>query len=118
MQIERFYPNRSGLRCVFGELELAVLYALWQAEAGAIDCATVHRRLFKGGYRRALTTIQTTLHRLVNKGIVERRAEPGTGRRGSAVRWVYTARYSHAQLVEELCHVVQGILTSLRQTSA
>jgi predicted transcriptional regulator len=62
-------PERSRAR-VLGRLERAVLDALWSA--GAVDVKTMHRAV---GAPRGIApnTIQSTLERLVRKGLAERR---------------------------------------------
>jgi BlaI family penicillinase repressor len=62
-------PERSRAQ-VLGALERAVLDALWSG--GAADVKAMHRRV--GEARRiASNTIQSTLERLVRKGLAERR---------------------------------------------
>jgi predicted transcriptional regulator len=59
--------NRTGLARLFGELEAAVMEALWDLGDGTV--ATVSAEL---GTAQQYTTIQTVLNRLVDKGILER----------------------------------------------
>ena len=74
-----------------GELEMAVMEHVW--EQGSTDVKVAHRAI---GARRAITpnTVQSTLKRLWEKGLLERHKE------GHA--YVYGARVDRRQLTERL----------------
>lgn len=83
-----------------GELEQAVLDALWELDASAADGASgasgreVHDKL--AGRDLAYTTVMTVLDRLVAKDVVERERD------GRAFR--YSPRLSRAAMTAELMH--------------
>ena len=61
--------GREDLAALFGRLEVVVLDMLWSAD-GPLTVKAAHKRLRDHGY--TLTTVQTTLNRLVDKGILVR----------------------------------------------
>lgn len=96
------------------EAELAVLEVLWKAPAGPNE---LMEKLAKKGPDWAYTTVQTLLHRLLEKGFVTR------ARKG--VTQVYTASVDREELVaqhvsdlaERLCQgAMSPLLASLVKT--
>ncbi|WP_298860614.1 BlaI/MecI/CopY family transcriptional regulator [uncultured Microbacterium sp.] len=82
-----------------GELERAVMDALWDAD-GALSAYDVQSRLGADGRPLAVTTLLTVLSRLEKKGFVssDRSVRPHH----------YTATSSRAEHVAELMHTVLG----------
>ncbi len=68
----RFKPEPTGVRTELGDLERAVMEALWHA--GTCTVSEVHRQVSQV-HEVALTTVATTLERLRRKGLVERSGE-------------------------------------------
>ena len=82
-----------------GELEQAVLEALWDLDAGSgASGRQVHERL--AGRDLAYTTVMTVLDRLVGKDVVVRERE------GRAFR--YAPRRTRAEMIAELMHEALG----------
>lgn len=95
----RFKAEPTGVRTELGNLEQAVMEALWTC--GECPAAQVHQQVSQK-HQVALTTVVTTLERLRRKGIVER-----TGTRRS---YRYRAKYQRDQLerrivAEALAHL-------------
>jgi len=70
------------------EAELAVLEALWKSPGAPNE---LQERLAQNGPEWAYTTVQTLLHRLLEKGFVERKRE--------GVAQIYTAAIDRDELV-------------------
>ena len=82
-----------------GELEQAVLEALWDLDSGSgASGREVHERL--AGRDLAYTTVMTVLDRLVGKDVVVRERE------GRAFR--YASRRTRAEMTAELMHEALG----------
>lgn len=98
---QRFRPERTGVSAPLGELETAVMRHIWVCgEAGCL-AAEVQRTL-EAEQAIALTTVLTTLERLLAKGILRREKE------GKANR--YHAMVSEQALEER---IVAGVLNGL-----
>jgi predicted transcriptional regulator len=80
--MERGIPRRLDVR---GDLQAEIMLALW--EVGEATVEDVRRRQPRGR-RRAYTTIQTVMNRLVERGLLDRE------RRGRG--YIYRARYNEA----------------------
>ena len=96
------------------EAELELLEALWKAPAAPNE---LQERLAKKGTTRAYTTVQTLLHRLLEKGFVKREK--------AGVAQIYSAAVSRDELMaahvrdlaERLCDgSVSPLLLSLVKT--
>ncbi|MDY6983557.1 MAG: BlaI/MecI/CopY family transcriptional regulator [Pseudomonadota bacterium] len=90
---------QSTLPNTLGELELCVMAEIWQAPG--IDAKTV-AELISRQHPSTLSTIQSTLERLVRKGLLERE------KFGHAFN--YTALVSRAELLGLLMKDVIGLL--------
>lgn len=100
-----FKPGARGPAQVLGDLEAAVIEALWDQPDQTVTEVEVHLR-----ERRAIahTTVLTTLDRLFRKGYVTRE------RRGKA--FVYAARYSPEEFDRAMAHeVLGGLLATLSE---
>lgn len=65
--------SKSGLEHWLGPLEARVMDVLWSSDRRPLPLQRVWREL--GSYEWAMTTIQTTLNRLVAKGLVGRNSD-------------------------------------------
>jgi predicted transcriptional regulator len=103
-----FRPHGLGIGRVLGELETAVMEALWESVA-AQSVSDVERHL-----RRtrdiAHTTVLTTLDRLHRKGYLTRE------KRGKA--FIYAPRYTRAEFEHGLAQEVLGALLNASDTPA
>ena len=68
----RFSPTKDGLVKVLGPLETEIMQTIWQDERSTVK--KVHRKLSQ---QRdiAYTTVMTTMSRLAEKGVLNRRRE-------------------------------------------
>jgi len=89
------------------EAELAVLEVLWKAPAGPNE---LQEKLAKKGPDWAYTTVQTLLHRLLEKGFVTRRREGVTQLYSAAVDRDELVAQHVSDLAQRLC---QGALSPL-----
>src|SRR5437870_676180 len=95
---QRFRPQRTGIGAPLGELETVVMRHVW--ECGEAGCLAAEVQQALGVEQNvALTTVLTTLDRLLNKGIVSRERE------GKAHR--YHAAISERELEQR---IVNGVL--------
>jgi predicted transcriptional regulator len=69
--LSRLHPDREGIELALGDLEAAVMRAVWQA-AAAVNVEDVRTTLNTQGREMAYTTIMTTLSRLEKKGLLQR----------------------------------------------
>lgn len=99
--IRRTRPEKTGVRAPLGELETAVMRQIWDCGPRGCQGSDVQRAL-ESEKPVALTTVLTTLDRLIEKGILHRKRE------GRAFR--YWALLSEDQLQER---IVDGVLTNL-----
>ena len=99
--IRRIRPEKTGVRAPLGDLEQAVMRHVWACEHDGCLAAGVQEVL---GRERpiALSTVLTTLDRLLDKGILKRERE------GKAYR--YRAALSEEQLQDR---IVEGVLGDL-----
>lgn len=112
-----FTTGRDGIAAVLGPLETQIMCALWEREI-AVSIRTLRREdTAFGGL--AASTIQTTLHRLVEKGWVERYED-------SSQRWSshnYRPRFDESMfrlyviraLLKDLPSFGQGIIDERRR---
>lgn len=100
-----FKPGGVGVRSVLGELETAVMEALW---AGPGQTVSAVETLLQRRRPIAHTTVLTTLDRLHRKGYLTR------DRQGKA--FVYTPRFSRDEFERAMAEEVLGAL--LAQFSA
>lgn len=106
--------RRSKVFKSISEAELAVLEVLWKAPAGPNE---LQEKLARKGPDWAYTTVQTLLHRLLEKGYVTRKRD--------GVTQVYTAAVDREELVarhvsdlaQRLCQgAMSPLLASLVKT--
>ena len=98
---QRFRPERTGIGGPLGELEADVMHSVWaRGESGCLAAEVKQALSIKQGI--ALTTVLTTLDRLMQKGILRRERE------GKAHR--YHAVVSKQELEQR---IVEGVLNSL-----
>ena len=98
---QRFRPERTGVTAPLGELEAAIMRVLWSEPTTGCLAAEVQAAL-PAEQPAALTTILTTLDRLLTKGIVCRERE------GKAYR--FRALFTQDELERR---IVTGVLNSL-----
>ncbi len=97
----RFKPEPTGTRTELGDLERAVMEALWQS--GGCTVSEAHQ-LVSLKHQVALTTIATTLERLRRKGLVERSGQ----RRSYQYRPALTQEQLERRIVREtLAHLAE-----------
>lgn len=82
--------SQSTLPNTLGELELAVMDSVWTSPEGLCDAKQVLDRITQR-HPSTLSTIQSTLERLVRKGMLDREKQ------GHA--FIYTALVSRAELL-------------------
>jgi predicted transcriptional regulator len=99
--IRRVRPERTGVRAPLGDLEQAVMRHIWNCGLTGCQGIDIQREL-DGERPIAVTTVLTTLDRLLNKGIVRRERE------GKAYR--YWALLSEDQLQQR---IVEGVMGNL-----
>ena len=98
---QRFRPERTGVSTPLGELEAVIMQYVWACgEAGCL-AADIQKALEKE-QPVALTTVLTTLDRLLQKSIVQRERE------GKAHR--YRASVTEQELEQR---IVAGVLDNL-----
>jgi predicted transcriptional regulator len=71
---QRFRPQRTGVGAPLGALETAIMHHVWASGDAGCLAAEVQQAL-EIGQSVALTTVLTTLDRLLNKDIVRRERE-------------------------------------------
>lgn len=98
---QRFRPERTGIGGPLGALETAIMQEVWFCGDQGCRAADLRQTLDKQ-QTIAITTVLTTLARLLNKGIVRRDKE------GKAYR--YFAAVTESELE---AHIVSGVLDSL-----
>lgn len=96
----RFVPGRTGHASPLGELEQAVMDAVWRL-AAPVSVGDAHAAL-PGGREVAYNTVKTTMERLADKGILSRRKE------GKA--YVYAARVTREELERRIVATALGRL--------
>lgn len=101
----RFRPTAEGLERWFGFLEAEIMDIVWsQPPAAIITVSRVHRAI--GDTRElAYTTVMTTMGRLAEKGVLQRRR--------SGLAYVYTAACTREEF-EEI--QIRAIVASLEIT--
>lgn len=99
--IRRTRPEKTGVGAPLGDLELAVMRHVWACGPDGCQGADVQQSLERER-PVALTTVLTTLDRLLHKGILRR------ARDGKAYR--YWAVFSEEQLQQR---IVEGVLGRL-----
>ena len=98
---QRFRPARTGIAGPLGDLEAEVMRQVWSS--GETGCLAAEVQYALSVVQNvALTTVLTTLDRLLQKGIVERE------RAGKAYR--YRAAVTEQQLEQR---IVTGVLNNL-----
>ena len=98
----RIRPEQQGLRTSLFDLEAEIMETVWSHEWDEFTVADVHGALEKTK-EIAYTTVMTTVARLHEKEILDRRKD---GR-----RYVYRPRMDRAEFIEEM---TREVLTSLR----
>ena len=98
---QRFRPERTGIAGPLGELEAEVMNQVWTNGEMGYLAADIQSAL-SVAHNVALTTVLTTLDRLLQKGIVTRERE------GKAYR--YHAAVTERQLEQR---IVTGVLNKL-----
>jgi predicted transcriptional regulator len=83
--MQRGTPRRLDVR---GDLQAEIMSTLWQLGEGTVEDV---RRMQPRRRRRAYTTLQTVMNRLVERGLLDRE------RRGRG--YVYRARYNEAAYI-------------------
>ena len=98
---QRFRPERTGIARPLGELEAEVMNQVWANGETGYLAADIQSAL-SVAHNVALTTVLTTLDRLLQKGIVTRERE------GKAYRY-------HAAITEQQLErrIVTGVLNNL-----
>jgi len=94
-----FKPGSRGVAHVLGELETAVMEALWGQPGQTVNEVEAHLRQRRGS---AHTTVLTTLDRMHRKGYLAREKQ------GKA--FVYTPRYSREEFERGVAQEVLGAL--------
>lgn len=98
---QRFRPERTGVSAPLGELETEIMRHVWSCGEQGCLASDVQRGL-ENEHPVAVTTILTTLDRLLQKGIVQRERE------GKAHR--YCAVLTEKELEQR---IVSGVLDNL-----
>lgn len=100
-----FKPDARGAAQVLGELEAAVIEALWARPDQTVTGVEARLREYRP---IAHTTVLTTLDRLFRKGYVTRK-RPGKA-------FIYAARYSPEEFHRAMAHeVLGGLLATLSE---
>lgn len=107
-----YFAGKPQLESFLGVLEAAVMEVFWETPRLEISTRQMTSRL-RVEYRESIATptVNTTLHRLVEKGLITLREErkPGTSRAGRC--WYVTALTKE----EFLRYQVETILNALHQ---
>lgn len=102
-----FRPNKRGLEQALGELEAQVMEAVWDA-AGDVCVEDVRRALEAQGKESAYTTVMTTMSRLHEKGLLQRRM--------SGRAYYYSPALSRRELGRSVTRrVIDGLLGSFAE---
>lgn len=105
----RIRPEHQGLRASLFDLEAEIMEAVWGAGWPEFAVADVHRVL--GEDREiAYTTVMTTVGRLHDKGLLDRRRD---GR-----RYVYAPRMSRPAFIEQMTRDVLASLPPVGRETA
>lgn len=105
----RFRPEQSGLRVSLFDLEAEIMEIVWGFDADEFAVSDVHRAL-EETREIAYTTAMTTVSRLFDKGLLDRRRD---GR-----RYVYRARMSRSGFIEQATRDVLQSLPSVGREAA
>lgn len=105
----RFRPDQEGLRASLFDLEAEVMEVVWGIDAEEFAVADVHRAL-EALREIAYTTVMTTVARLHDKGLLDRRRD---GR-----RYLYRARMSRAGFIEQATREVLSSLPPIGHETA
>lgn len=97
----RFRPDESGLRVSLFDLEAEIMEIVWGLDDDEFAVSDVHHAL-EALRSIAYTTVMTTVSRLHDKGLLDRRKD---GR-----RYVYRARMSRDGFIEQ---ATRDVLASL-----
>lgn len=88
----RFRPTAEGLERWLGYLEAEIMEVVWsQPPAATVNVSRVHRAI-SHTRELAYTTVMTTMGRLAEKGLLQRRRE--------GLAYVYTAACTRAEFEE------------------
>jgi predicted transcriptional regulator len=105
----RFRPEQEGLRSSLFDLEAEIMEIVWDAQWEEFAVSDVHDALSK--LREvAYTTVMTTVSRLFDKGILERRRD---GR-----RYLYQSKLSRCGFIEAMTREVLSSLPPIGTQTA
>ena len=100
----RIRPDEKGLRTALFDLEADIMQVVWKKNWPEFTVADVHRELQR---RReiAYTTVMTTISRLFDKELLDRRRD--------GKRYVYASRLSQSEFHKAMTRKVMNSLTKL-----
>lgn len=104
-------PDEEGARAALPDLEAEIMEIVWAADTGELDVSEVQARLNEDDDRDlAYTTVMTTMKRLFDKDLLDRRKE---GR-----KYVYTPELSRSDFYAEVAvEVMKSLPDSGRQAA-
>ncbi len=105
----RFRPEQNGLRTSLFDLEAEIMEVVWDKGWSDFAVADVHRCL-EANRSIAYTTVMTTITRLFDKGLLDRRKE---GR-----RYQYMPKMQRSEFIEAMTREVLGSLPPVGQQTA
>lgn len=106
-KLSRLHPDKSGIELALGDLEAAVMRAVWAADE-PVPVEAVRRALIEQGRQVAYTTVMTTMSRLHKKGLLNRELK------GRA--YLYSPAMSEDELAESIARAaIDGVVGSLTQ---
>ena len=103
----RLTPTGDGLRKLLGPLEVEIMNIIWTGRR-PYTVRQVHQQILTQR-DLAYTTVQTTMVRLTEKGILSQ--EPIASTRGRGGTYIYTAVVNEAAFVDHaITEVIQSLL--------
>ncbi|MBC7287821.1 MAG: BlaI/MecI/CopY family transcriptional regulator, partial [Armatimonadetes bacterium] len=105
--VSRLTPGRQGIELALGDLEAAVMRAIWNAQ-GPVVVEDVRKALEAQGRQVAYTTVMTTMARLASKGLLRR------SKRGKA--YEYVPAMTEEEFGQSVARAaIEGVVSSFTQ---
>jgi len=105
----RMRPDQEGLRSALFDLEADIMEVVWAKRWARFTVADVHRELARNR-DIAYTTVMTTVNRLVEKELLDRRRD--------GKRYVYTARMDRSQFDQAVAREMMQSFSQLAPEEA
>ena len=103
LPVLRFDPSKEGAERWLGPTEAAIMEIVWAAER-PITVKAIWREIEREYRELAYTTVMTTMERLAEKQLLDRRRPIGSS------AYVYSARETRAQFIERQAAAIRASL--------